>query len=298
MSILLPACAKVNLALEVGPRLCDGYHQVRTVFQAIDLCDLVLMELSPDLAVTCGWPGVPEGEANLAYRAARSMRDMCGHSACGVRVQLFKAIPPAAGLGGGSSDAAATLRGLTWLWKARLPPAEMVRVAAELGSDVPFFLTGGTALGEGRGDRCESLPGLPDCPLVVVCPPRQVATAEVYRLWDSSPRRPVPEGKGVEAVRSALGRGDLAGVAGALWNDLRAITEYLVPEVGEVRELLMGCGALGTEMSGSGPAVFGIFPSVSAAYRAVVLARGRGHRAFLCRPMGRWALYPGEGDFS
>lgn len=297
VSILLPAFAKINLALEVGPRLPDGYHRLRTVFQAVSLCDLVSLRCSPGLEVKCVWPGVPEGEGNLAYRAARSLRDLAECLAGrGVRIDLYKAIPPAAGLGGGSSDAAATLRGLTWLWDVQVLASEMTRLAAALGSDVPFFLAGGTMLGEGRGDVCSPLPELPPCVLVVTWPACQVATAEVYRLWDGASRPPVPGGKGVDAVRDALEHGDLPGVAGAMWNDLRPVTEHLVPEVGELRALLLGAGALGTEMSGSGPAVFGVFSASRAAERALDGLHGRGYRAFLCRPVGRWSLYPGAGE--
>jgi len=313
VSIILPAFAKVNLALEVGPRLVSGYHRLRTVFQAISLCDLVSLRCCPQLVVNCTYPGVPEGEANLAYRAAYSLRELLAQgeqppaadrprpaqdrgSGRGVRVDLYKAIPPAAGLGGGSSDAAATLRGLAWLWDVEVPAGEMMRLAARLGSDVPFFLTGGTALGEGRGDVCRPLPDLPPCVLVVAWPPRQVATVEVYSLWDASAPPAVPAGKGVDAVREALLRSDLAGVAGAMWNDLRSVTERMVPEVGELRELLVAAGALGAEMSGSGPAVFGIFSSSRAAREARDALRRRGYRAFLCRPVGRWPLYPGGGE--
>jgi 4-diphosphocytidyl-2-C-methyl-D-erythritol kinase len=319
VSIILPAFAKVNLALEVGPRLVDGYHRLRTVFQAVSLCDVVSLRCCPQLVVNCSYPGVPQGEANLAYRAACFLRELLAHeekhlraerfsparrsrppggrgTGTGVCVDLYKAIPPAAGLGGGSSDAATTLRGLTWLWHAEVAAGEMMQLAARLGSDVPFFLTGGTALGEGRGDVCRPLPDLPPCVLVVAWPPRQVATVEVYSLWDASAPPAVPAGKGVDAVREALLRSDLAGVAGALWNDLRPVTERMVPEVGELRELLVAAGALGAEMSGSGPAVFGIFSSFPAAREVLVALRGRGYRAFVCRPVGQWSLYPGGGE--
>ncbi|MDI6824078.1 MAG: 4-(cytidine 5'-diphospho)-2-C-methyl-D-erythritol kinase [Bacillota bacterium] len=298
LSILLPAPAKVNLALEVGPRMPDGYHRVRTVLQAVNLCDLVRLDPGDGIEVTCDSSEVPGGAENLAWRAARALREAVPRADLpGVRVHLFKVIPPAAGLGGASSDAATTLRGLTWLWRVRPSRAKLEELASRLGSDVPFFLSGGTALGEGRGDRCRPLPGLPECILVVVCPARRVTTAEVYRRWDEHPRPHVPEGRGTDAVKGALERGDLPGVAHGLWNDLRAVTETLAPEVREIREVLAESGALGAEMSGSGPATFGLFDSLAAAARAVERARARGHRAFLCRPAGAWPLYPGEGDF-
>lgn len=301
LSMLLPAPAKVNLALEVGPRLPDGYHRVRTVFQAVNLCDLLRLDRADAIEVSCDNPEVPEGVDNLAGQAAQALRDALppGSGVPGVRVHLFKVIPAAAGLGGASSDAATVLRGLTWLWRVRPGQTRLEELASRLGSDVPFFLSGGTALGVGRGDQCHPLPGLPDCILVVVCPARQVATAEVYRRWDESREAPtITGGRGVDAVVAALERGDLPGVAGALWNDLRTVTESVVPEVGEIRELLMEGGALGSEMSGSGPATFGLFASLAAAAQAAEVARARGHRVFVCRPIGRWHPYPGEGDFS
>lgn len=281
------ARAKVNLALEVGEREPDGFHQIATVFQAIDMCDVLHLESAAEVRVVCRHPGVPEGPGNLVRQAAERLREFTGCRA-GARIRLEKGIPPAAGLGGGSSDAAAALLGLCWLWDLTLSAEELRGLAAELGSDVPFFLEGGTALGEGRGERCRALPPLPECFLVVVCPPHSLSTAQVYALWDLTPPPRKEPGRGVGAVVSALARGDLSALATGLCNDLTPIGVRLVPEVATALRGLREAGALGAEMSGSGPAVFGIFASRSQARAAVESARREGRKAFLCRPVRRW----------
>ena len=190
MKVSTLAPGKINWTLEVLGHRPDGYHEVRTVLQTVDLCDRVRVSPSTDLELVltglvgqAGAPlaGVPPSE-NLAYRAAALLRDRAGGQALGARIELEKAIPAGAGLGGGSSDAAATLRALDRLWGLGLAPAELARLGAQLGADVPFFLFGGTALGRGRGDEVTPLPDVRSRRLLLVIPRGRLArkTAAMY----------------------------------------------------------------------------------------------------------------------
>ena len=254
--ITMEAPAKINLYLEVGSARPDGYHPVRTVMQAVELCDLLHLE------VTDGGRGLdlevegeaPVGEDNLCLRAAAaflSATDM------GMRVamKLTKRIPLAAGLGGGSSDAAAVLRALNLAAGEVLKEEELLRVAAGLGTDVPFFLVGGTALGEGRGERVTALVQAPPLPVVLANPGRELSTAEVYRRFDLLAGGPVPAGD-PGALMRALPHGDARAVAQHLHNSLQPAAQELMPEVALLLERATAAGAVGALVSGSGPTVF------------------------------------------
>ncbi len=183
----LSAPAKVNLTLEVLGRRDDGYHEVASIVQTIDLADRLRLESGPALALRVEGPrprGVPDGTANLVYRAAEALRAAAGRPSLGARIVLEKHVPAGAGLGGGSSDAAAALRGLRRLWDLLLADSALVAIAAGLGSDVPFFLEGGAALLTGRGDAVEPLPGPPSRALTLFLPPAEVRekTRRMYAL--------------------------------------------------------------------------------------------------------------------
>ena len=174
--------AKVNLALHVAGRRPDGYHEIVTIFQAIDLCDVLHGELADSITLECFGGSVPAGEGNLVVKAARLLH---ARSAAarerGARLELEKTIPAGAGLGGGSSDAAGALLLLNELWDLRLDVPALSGLAAELGSDVPFFLTGGTALGTGRGTTIEQLAPIAERSVILGSPPFELSTPEVYR---------------------------------------------------------------------------------------------------------------------
>ncbi len=257
-SVLLEAPAKVNLYLEVGAKRRDGYHAVRTVMQAVELCDLVGVELA-------GRGGVialevegeaPRGEDNLCHRAAAAFLEATGLRRS-VRIRLVKRIPVAAGLGGGSSDAAAVLRGLNFLAGEVLGSRELLELAASLGMDVPFFLVGGTAMGEGRGERVSPLAQAPPLPLVLANPGTPLSTAEVYRRYDAAGGGEPPRG-GAEAMGEALRAGDARRVASLLFNSLQPAACSLVPAVGALLEHALWAGARGALVSGSGPTVFAL----------------------------------------
>ena len=254
--ITLEAPAKINLYLEVGALRPDGFHLVRTVMQAVDICDIVEVEL---VAAGSGMElevegEAPAGEENLCIRAAETFNSVL-REPVGARIRLVKRIPQAAGLGGGSSDAAAVLRSLDLLLGGVLRREELLRMAASLGSDVPFFLLGGTVLGVGRGEKVSPLEQAPSLPVVLANPGRELPTAEVYRRFDQEGgREPPPEGP--EALIRALPGGDPGEIAPHLFNSLQRAACRMVHEVERLLARAEEAGAEGVLVSGSGPTVF------------------------------------------
>jgi 4-diphosphocytidyl-2-C-methyl-D-erythritol kinase len=248
---VLLAAAKVNLALEVLGKRADGYHEIATVLQTVDLSDRIALEDAPGLELRTSAAGVPSDEGNLALRAAAALRDAAG-TAQGARITLDKRIPVAAGLGGGSADAAATLLGLNRLWRLRWSPAKLADLASALGMDVPFFLRGGAALGRGRGEVLEPLRagGLA---LVLVNPGFGVSTADVYGRMTPAM---LTDGARCRAVVEALRRRNAARLAQSLYNGLEEAAGH--PAIARMKAALLAAGALGAAMSGSGPTVFGV----------------------------------------
>jgi 4-diphosphocytidyl-2-C-methyl-D-erythritol kinase len=249
----LSASAKVNLALEVLSRRPDGYHEIATVMQAVDLSDRLVLEEADDLEVDTSAPGVPSDGRNLALRAAAALREAAG-VARGVRITLDKRIPVAAGLGGGSADAAAVLAGLNRLWALRWPAARLEEVAVGLGMDVPFFLRGGAVLATGRGERLAPLAS-GSLALVLVNPRFAVSTADMYgRVTPAM----YSDGDRARQMAAALESRRPGRVAVNLYNGLEAAARAAYPQVGQMQAALVAAGALGAAMSGSGPTVFGI----------------------------------------
>jgi len=251
--VSLTAAAKVNLALEVLGKRPDGYHELATVLQTVDLMDRLVLEDADELALTTSSADVPADGGNLALRAAVALREATKVER-GVRVHLEKRVPVAAGLGGGSSDAAAVLLGLNRLWGLRWPLARLAEVAVTLGMDVPFFLRGGVALGTGRGEQLTPLAGMP-LALVLVSPGTPLSTAAVYGRVT-----PAMYSSGAEARRmaAALRTRKPGEVAASLYNGLEAAAAGAHPDLTRMRAALMAAGALGVLMSGSGPTMFGV----------------------------------------
>ncbi len=252
--LVFRASAKVNLTLEVVGKRPDGYHEVATVLQAVDLFDRVVVEDAPTLEFRSDDPDLPTDERNLMVRAARLLLEAAGIDR-GARIRLVKRIPVAAGLGGGSSDAAATLVALNRIWGLRWPRGRLAELGARLGMDVPFFLGTSPAVGRGRGEMLEALDARGGHALVLVNPRVPLATRAVYEA--------VPAGWRAEAtgtrrmIRALSGRNE-ARVAEALTNHLEPLAETLLPVIGRMKAALLAAGALGALMSGSGPTVFGL----------------------------------------
>lgn len=247
------ARAKVNLALDIVGTRSDGFHELRTIFQSIDLADVVTVESADDISVVCDAPGVPDGPANLAYRAAAALRAHCGVDR-GCRIAIGKRIPAGAGLGGGSADAAATLVALNELWRLQLGDAELLAIGGALGSDVPFMLNGGTCLASGRGELLAPLPCAGSFPVTVVMPPTAVPTPGAYRLFDAWPTPVHPD---PQPAIAALAAGDWAALAGRLGNSFEAPIAAAYPPVAaalrEIRAVLPATA--GAVLSGSGAAI-------------------------------------------
>jgi len=250
---VLSAAAKVNLVLEIRGKRADGYHELATVMQAVDLSDRLVLDEAPGLGLAVNSDGVPCDATNLALRAATTLREAAKIDR-GVHITLDKRIPVAAGLGGGSSDAAAVLLGLNRLWGLRWPAARLAEVATALGMDVPFFLRSGAALGTGRGEVLEPVVA-GALALVLVNPAFGSSTAEAYgRVTPAM----YTDGSRARKLAELLRTRQAARVAASLYNGLEAAVAPHHPEIGRIKAALLAAGALGAAMSGSGPTVFGV----------------------------------------
>ena len=256
------------------------------VMQSVSLCDSVRLEYdcSPGgIRAESDLHFLPNDKGNLAVSAALAFCQATGHCPMNLRIVLDKHIPVCAGTAGGSSDAAAVLRGLNVLTGAGLAPEQLAEIGASVGSDVPYCVMGGTALAMGRGETLEPLPPLPSC-IIVLCKPNfPISTPVLFRAWDQQKRRLRPDTAG---VLEALERGDLVGVARRVYNVFETV---LAPKqrrtVEEIKTSLIQSGALGAAMTGSGPTVFGIFDQESLAQEAVNILREQYDSVFLTRPV-------------
>ena len=272
MRLLAPA--KLNLYLRVLGRRPDGYHELETLFERIDLADELTFELHPrELRLTSDAPTLSCGEDNLVMKAARLLQAERA-SPCGAHIHLVKRIPISAGLGGGSSDAATALIGLNALWNIGLEHSTLVRLAATLGSDVPFFLCEGTfAIGRGRGEACEPLAITSRLIHVLVSPSVRLSTKEVFERAQFDLTVPEPS---ITILLHALRNGSLGELAKGLFNALEPEAIRRCPVIHDLHTCLRNGGCLGTLTSGSGPTVFGICEGADHAERVVRWLRAHG----------------------
>ncbi len=254
MSMRVLACAKVNLTLEVLGKRPDGYHEAATVLHSIGLADELRFEPHDSLILAGDSAGAP-GEANLALKAGRALQAALGERR-GARITLRKRIAVAAGLGGGSSDAAATLAGLARLWERDVPKKDLERIAAGLGSDVPFFLTGGAALGEGRGERITPLPPLRDTWLVVA-PASLDATGKTGKLYAALTPASYTKGEATQRVAAALRAGRPV-TSASLCNVFESVAAMVYPGYEQRRRAFLEAGAVAAHLAGSGPSLFAL----------------------------------------
>lgn len=276
MKCVEKAYAKVNLTLAVGEKRPDGYHEVVSVMQRVSLCDTLTAEQTREgITLTCSDPALPSGEENLAHRAASLFFRETG-IAGGAALTLEKRIPSQAGLGGGSSDAASALLALRKLYAPALSDTELETMAAALGSDVPFFIRGGTQLATGRGEVLSPLPPLTDGWFVIVKPTESFSTPAMYRRLDELPPACTPPLPPLQ--------GGLPALAAGLFNRFEAA----IPAgsaVWDIKARLAAYGALASLLSGSGSAVFGLFDTETAARAAVEALRPAWPEIFLARPV-------------
>lgn len=284
MKVLEKAPAKINLSLDVLGKRSDGYHEVRMVMTSIDLADRVECgDLSENrILVRTSVPYVPEDARNFAYQAAQCIRETYRINR-GVEIKIKKNIPVAAGLAGGSTDAAATIRALDKLWGIGMSYGEMLEIAAKIGSDVAFCIKGGTALATGRGEKITPLPSLPPCWVVLVKPTVSISTAQIYKDLDSQPIMH-PD---VEAMMRAIDRENFQTICRLLGNSLESVTMKKVADIAKIKEQMKGIGAEGILMSGSGPTVFALTQHESRMQRLMNGMRGYCSQVFavrLCKP--------------
>lgn len=250
------AYAKINLGLDVVQKLPNGYHEVRMIMQTIDIYDeLTIEKANEGIYLTTDSGELPTDENNLIYRAARLMQQTYQIES-GVRIHLRKTIPVAAGMAGGSSDAAATMKGMNQLFRLGLSIPELMDLSVRIGADVPYCILGGTALAEGIGEKLTTLPAAPPCHVLIAKPDINVSTKYVYEHLDSAGIRHHPD---IDGMVSAIQNGSLPGILERLENVLEAVTIPLHPVIADLKSQMLKLGAEGSLMSGSGPTVFGIF---------------------------------------
>ena len=278
------ARAKINLTLDVTGRRADGYHTVRMVMQSVALHDEVRVvvtqrEKKPrGIILTCNLPYLPVDERNLAFRAAELFYKETGVLMGTCEIHIEKRIPIAAGLAGGSSDAAAVLRALAALHATGLTDDELCSIGLKLGADVPYCLRGGTMLAEGIGEELTALAPMPHCWVVLCKPPFAVSTKDVYREMDAVDIKKRPDTAGMV---KALEKGDYSGVCKRLSNVMELVTATKRRQIGEIKAFLAENGADGTLMSGSGPTVFGLFSDEGRARTAAKMLSRRFVDTFL-----------------
>ncbi|KFZ41767.1 4-(cytidine 5'-diphospho)-2-C-methyl-D-erythritol kinase [Anoxybacillus flavithermus] len=283
MRLLVKAPAKINLSLDVLHKRPDGYHEVNMVMTTIDLADRVeLTDLySNTIQIISHNRFVPDDERNLAYQAAKLLKEKLGVHR-GVAISITKHIPVAAGLAGGSSDAAATLRGLNKLWGLGLSLDELAEIGAEIGSDVPFCVYGGTAVARGRGEKIEHIPAPPPCWVILAKPTIGVSTADVYKnLQLQSVHHPDVNGM-VEAIKEK----NYEKICALAGNVLESVTLNMHPEVAQIKEQMKRFGADVSLMSGSGPTVFGLVQHDSRLQRVYNGLRGFCEHVYAVRLIG------------
>ena len=279
-------------------RRADGYHELDTIFQTVSLHDTIRISPtdSSDIIFSCDDRSLPADSGNLVIRAAKALRDRF-EIRDGAHIRLEKRIPMQAGLGGGSSDAAVTLIGLSWLWRLKITREELASLAAMLGADVPFFLYGGTARGTGFGDRVEPVNDVPKKFLLIVKPKANISTADAYKALDSLSLTSQNPKTILSTSRATAESGKID--FQNLINDFESVVIDLEPEILRGKSALVTTGARTTLVAGSGAAVFGVFDNEDAQRRAIqTIELETGWRVFPCKTMGRDEYRRALGDLS
>ncbi len=278
-SIGIKAPAKINLFLDITGRLENGYHEIASVMQTVDIYDYVKISKAEGITVRCG-NGGPDGESNIAYKAAKLFFEK-SKIVSGADIHIDKRIPMQAGMAGGSADAAAVLVGLNLLFDEHFSSDELCEIGAKCGADVPFSIKGGTMLAEGIGEKLSSAPAMPDCWLVIVKPDFGMSTPESYKYYDEHGLFSL-EHPDKQDILGSLERNELPSLCENLYNVLEHTVEN--PVIGKIKSDMLTLGALGSMMTGSGTAVFGIFDSVDKAVAAKNALSEKHDFVFLSRP--------------
>ncbi len=288
-SLQLKAYGKINLGLDVVRRREDGYHEVRMIMQTVKLYDKLTFRLLDEdvIRITSNLGFLPVNEDNLVHKAVKLLKDTY-HVKQGMEIELFKCIPVAAGMAGGSTDCAAALVGAARLFDLHLEKKTLMELGVQLGADVPYCVLRGTALSEGIGEVLTSLPPIPDCHILIAKPPISVSTKFVYGHLDVKGLKEHPD---IDGMTDAIRNGDLAGMTARMENVLETVTVPKYPVIEEIKNCMKEHGAMNALMSGSGPTVFGIFreEDKEAAGQAKELIRKRelANQVFVVRPFNQ-----------
>lgn len=274
------AAAKINLAIDVHRKRPDGYHEVSMIMQSVALFDIITVKaLRGDIKVTSNNNRLPTDKGNIVYKAAEYLK-MKYSVKEGALINIEKTIPIAAGLAGGSADAALTLKLLNKVWNLRLTKNEILDAGKKLGSDVPFCIHGGTALAEGLGEKLTQLSGIPECLILLAKPDVSISTKEVYEGLKPEEIRERPD---IKSMMKYIDEKNLKGITACMCNVLETVTIKRCPQIEELKNKLMEYGALGSIMSGSGPTVFGVFKDTASAYNAYDHIRDMVSEVFVVR---------------
>lgn len=266
------AYAKINLGLDVIGVMPNGYHQVRMIMQTVDIWDELTLERTDEgIVLMTDSSEIPTDGDNLICKAVKCMQDELGIQG-GVKIRLHKNIPIAAGMAGGSADAAAAMKGMNELYGLGLSMQKLMELGVRIGADVPYCIMGGTALAEGIGEKLSRLPAPPECVLVVAKPDMDISTKLIYERLDSLTEYAHPD---IDGMIDAIKNGNLAGIVSGMGNVLEPVTSGICPAIREIRSVLEQNGAIGSLMSGSGPSVFGIFEDRIKAEAAAAKLRER-----------------------
>ena len=274
----LKAYAKINLGIDVTGRRDDGYHLVRMVMQSVDIYDTVILKKRDDdgIGFTCTDERL-QTDDNLCVKAARLFCETTGRR-CGTDIRLIKNNPVAAGMAGGSTDAAAVLKGMAELYDIDISEKELCDIAVSVGADVPFCIHGGTALCEGIGEVLTPIYGMPECVILVAKPDVQVSTAGIYKKLDGIGEYGHPD---IDGIRTGIESHDIHALCSRMGNVLELVTGSEVPEIAVLEDAMMEQGACKAMMTGSGPTVFGIFLDIDDAEKCMHRIKTRGLCSFI-----------------
>lgn len=276
----MAAPAKINLFLEVHGKKDDGYHNIESVMQTVSLFDTIEIERTDgETTLTCTDEKLPCGPGNLIIKAASAFfagTELTG----GASFRLTKIIPVAAGLGGGSANAAATLIGLNKLYQTNFTVKQLCAIGSTFGADVPFCVRRGTCYASGIGEMLKRCPDIPDCHIVVAIGNGRISTRWAFHRIDDMPERRIA---GIDGMWSAINQSNIENIAANLYNAFEAVSPYEI----KIKHILLESGALGATMSGSGPAIFGIFGDADKASAAHDTLTDVGYKSFICRPVAK-----------
>lgn len=278
------AFGKINLTLDVLGLRPDGYHDLKSVMQTVSLYDDVVIELGTKAPwmVACGREDIPNDERNLAWKAAKVFFEAAGKDPDGLTIRIVKRIPSGAGMGGGSADAAAVLRGLNSYYENFFTVMELAALGAKVGSDVPFCVLGGTAMAEGRGERLRPLPDMPRCVLLLCKPDFSVSTPVLFRKLDQVPILEHPDNN---AMETALQSGNLQEIAHCICNVFDPVVSANHPEIDHIKSVYDRFGAIARQMTGSGSVVFAIMPDKVSAEKAAEELKKDYSQVFYAEPV-------------